>query len=116
MGNRDRRNYVALILDGLSILKNAEMDDLLDLRWFLMRGSVLGVPVIVTCDTETALDNPGLVEMFRTRVYGNILGFDYATILGANPEVVTSLKPFEFTIREGDHWTNFVVPSTQSEE
>jgi len=111
-GNKTSRQSVLLLLDDLEAASNLNFDARQNLRWLLLRGPVRRVWPIITLNPQRMENVLPWLEAFRTRIFGTIQNTQYIDQLDAGSGDLDSLNSgSQFTLREGDHWLRFWIPS-----
>jgi len=110
--NKTSRQSVVLLLDDLEAASNLNFDARQNLRWLLLRGPARRVWPIITL-TPHRMENIGpWLEAFHTRIFGTIQNPQHINQLDAESAELDSLNGgSQFTLREGDHWLRFWIPS-----
>ena len=110
--NKTSRQSVLLLLDDLEAASNLNFDARQNLRWLLLRGPARRVWPIITL-TPHRMENIGpWLEAFHTRIFGTIQNPQHINQLDAESAELDSLNGgSQFTLREGDHWLRFWIPS-----
>lgn len=111
-GNKSSRQSVLLLLDDLEAITYMDMDAVQNLRWLLMRGPTRRVWPIITLSTQNIANMEAWLDTFRTRILGNIQDENLIRKLDAGQANVDSLTTgSEFTLREGERWLRFWIPT-----
>lgn len=114
-GNKTSRQSVLLLLDDLEAASNLNFDARQNLRWLLLRGPVRRVWPIITLNPHRMQNIIPWLEAFRTRIFGAIQNPQYINQLDAENAGLDSLnRGSQFTLREGDRWLRFWIPSINS--
>ena len=110
--NKTSRQSVLLLLDDLEAASNLNFDARQNLRWLLLRGPARRVWPIITL-TPHRMENIGpWLEAFHTRIFGTMQNSQHINQLGAESAELDSLNGgSQFTLREGDHWLRFWIPT-----
>jgi hypothetical protein len=110
--NKTSRQSVLLLLDDLEAASNLNFDARQNLRWLLLRGPARRVWPIITL-TPHRMENIGpWLEAFHTRIFGTIQNSQHINQLDAESAELDSLNGgSQFTLREGDHWLRFWIPT-----
>ena len=110
--NKTSRQSVLLLLDDLEAASNLNFDARQNLRWLLLRGPARRVWPIITL-TPHRMENIGpWLEAFHTRIFGIIQNSQHINQLDAGSAELDSLNGgSQFTLREGDHWLRFWIPT-----
>jgi hypothetical protein len=110
-GNRSSKQSVLLLLDDLETISKMDVDTVQNLRWLLFRGPSRRVWPIITLNSHHGQNMEAWLDLFRTRIYGNIKNPNHIRKLGvgrANTESLASGS--EFTMNAGDDWLRFSIP------
>jgi len=111
-GNRSGQQSVLLLLDDLEAITYMDLDAVQNLRWLLMHGPARRVWPIITLSTQDIESVEAWLGAFRTRIIGSIYSSRLVRKLGAEQAYLNSMeKGQEFTLREGDGWVRFWIPS-----
>lgn len=110
-GNKTSRQSVVLLFDDLQRVEAMSFDAQQNLRWLLLRGPARKVWTIMTANSYVAENNNAWLDSFHTRVLGNIQSEIAVHNLDAASATPSALNDSNFTMREGDHWLNFWIPS-----
>lgn len=111
-GNKTSRQSVLLLLDDLEAASNLNFDARQNLRWLLLRGPVRRVWPIITLNPNRMENIMPWLEAFHTRIFGTIQNPQHINQLNAENAELDSLNTgSQFTLREGDHWLRFWIPS-----
>ena len=108
----DQQSILLLIDDFEEVLKGHGQAEQ-DLRWLLLRGPSRRVWPIITLNAGRAGDLIDWMSFFRTRLFGRIhKPDDSQTVTGAADARLDHLiAGAQFTMREGNTWVNFWVPT-----
>ena len=110
--NKTSRQSVLLLLDDLEAASTLNFDARQNLRWLLLRGPARRVWPIITLNPHRMESIGPWLEAFHTRIFGTIQNPHYISQLGAETAELDSLNGgSQFTLREGDHWLRFWIPS-----
>ena len=110
--NKTSRQSVLLLLDDLEAASNLNFDARQNLRWLLLRGPARRVWPIITLNPHRMENIGPWLEAFHTRIFGTIQNPQHTKKLGAESAELDSLNSgSQFTLREGDHWLRFWIPS-----
>lgn len=110
--NKTSRQSVLLLLDDLEAASNLNFDARQNLRWLLLRGPVRRVWPIITLNPQRMQNIMPWLEAFRTRIFGAMQTSQHVGQLDAQSADLDSLnRGSQFTLREGDHWLRFWIPS-----
>lgn len=113
-GNKTSPQSVLLLLDDLEAATNLDFDARQNLRWLLLRGPARRVWPIVTLNPSRLESLHPWLELFRTRIFGSIKDEGIANQLKVrNANLHTLNLGTEFTLREGDQWLRFWLPSIE---
>ena len=110
--NKTSRQSVLLLLDDLEAASTLNFDARQNLRWLLLRGPARRVWPIITLNPHRMESIGPWLEAFHTRIFGTIQNPHHISQLGAETAELDSLNGgSQFTLREGDHWLRFWIPS-----
>jgi len=110
--NKTSRQSVLLLLDDLEAASNLNFDARQNLRWLLLRGPARRVWPIITLNSNRMENIGPWLEAFHTRIFGTIQNPQHTKQLDAESAELDSLNSgSQFTLREGDHWLRFWIPS-----
>jgi hypothetical protein len=110
--NKTSRQSVLLLLDDLEAASNLNFDARQNLRWLLLRGPARRVWPIITLNPHRMENIGPWLEAFHTRIFGTIQNSQHINQLDAESAELDSLNSgSQFTLREGDHWLRFWIPS-----
>ena len=110
--NKTSQQSVLLLLDDLEAASNLDFDARQNLRWLLLRGPARRVWPIITLNPNRMENIMPWLDAFRTRVFGRMQNPRHISQLdavSAEPESLHSGS--HFTLKEGDHWLRFWLPS-----
>jgi hypothetical protein len=110
--NKTSQQSVLLLLDDLEAASNLDFDARQNLRWLLLRGPARRVWPIITLNPNRMENILPWLDAFRTRVFGRMQNPRHISQLdavSAEPESLHSGS--HFTLKEGDHWLRFWLPS-----
>lgn len=111
-GNKTSRQSVLLLLDDLEAASNLDFDARQNLRWLLLRGPARRVWPIITLNPYRMENILPWLEAFHTRIFGTMQNPQHIDQLDAqNAELNSINSASQFTLREGDHWLRFWIPS-----
>ena len=111
-GNHTSKQSVLLLLDDLDAAVDLDFDARQNLRWLLLRGPARRVWPLITLNPHRMQNIIPWLESFRTRIFGTIQDAQHIRQFDAGKaEMETLAKGSEFTLREGDHWLRFWIPS-----
>jgi len=104
---------VLFVIDDLEWVSQLDYEDQNNLHWLLQYGSRSGIWLVASLDACLAGELPFWVDVFRTRLLGQIKSpslADYLSISSNSP--APQLTPgIEFTVRTGPGWMKYIVPS-----
>ena len=110
--NKTSEQAVLLLLDDLEAASNLDFDARQNLRWLLLRGPARHVWPVITLNPNRMGNVMPWLEAFRTRIFGTIQDPRHMQQLDAVSAELQSLNSgSHFTLREGDHWLRFWLPS-----
>lgn len=110
--NKTSQQSVLLLLDDLEAASNLDFDARQNLRWLLLRGPARRVWPIITLNPHRMENILPWLEAFHTRVFGTMQNPRHLSQLNAVSAELQSLHSgSHFTLREGDHWLRFWLPS-----
>jgi len=110
--NKTSKQSVLLLLDDLEAASNLDFDARQNLRWLLLRGPARRVWPIVTLNPNRMETIMPWLDAFRTRVFGTMQDPRHIKQLDAvSAELGTLNSGSHFTLREGDSWLRFWIPS-----
>jgi hypothetical protein len=110
--NKTSQQSVLLLLDDLEAASNLDFDARQNLRWLLLRGPARRVWPIITLNPHRMDNILPWLDAFRTRIFGTIQNPGQIQQLDAVSAELGSLKRgSHFTLREGDSWLRFWIPS-----
>ena len=111
-GNKTSQQSVLLFLDDLEAATNLDFDARQNLRWLLLRGPARRVWPINTLNPNRMENIMPWMDAFHTRIFGPIQDSGHVHNLGAEHANLDSLNTgTQFSLREGDHWLRFWIPS-----
>jgi hypothetical protein len=111
-GSKNESQSVILLLDDLEAATKLDFESRQTLRWLLLRGPARKVWPIITLNANRIDGIQPWLEAFHTRIFGSIKDERRAHQLSAEGANLTSLKSgAQFTLREGNHWLKFWLPS-----
>jgi hypothetical protein len=111
-GNKTSRQSVLLLLDDLEAASNLDFDARQNLRWLLLRGPARRVWPIITLNPNRMENIMPWLDAFRTRILGTMQNrrqIEQLDAVSAEPESLHSGS--HFTLREGESWLRFWIPS-----
>ncbi len=110
--NKTSEQSVLLLLDDLEAASNLDFDARQNLRWLLLRGPARRVWPIITLNPKRMENIMPWLEAFRTRVFGLMQDPRHIKQLDAvSAELGTLNSGSHFTLREGESWLRFWIPS-----
>jgi len=110
--NKTSRQSVLLLLDDLEAASTLDFDARQNLRWLLLRGPARRVWPILTLNPNRMENIVPWLDAFHTRVFGTMQNPRHISQLDAASAELESLHGgSHFTLREGDHWLRFWLPS-----
>ena len=110
-GNKSSKQSVLLLLDDLETVSSMDIETVQNLRWLLFRGPARRVWPIITLNSKRLQNMEAWLELFRTRIYGNMQNPDHINKLGIRFADPASLsKGSEFSMSEGNEWLRFSIP------
>jgi hypothetical protein len=110
--NKTSQQSVLLLLDDLEAASNLGFDARQNLRWLLLRGPARRVWPIITLNPKGMENIMPWLDAFRTRVFGPIQDPKHVKQLNAVSAELDSLNSgLHFTLREGESWLRFWIPS-----
>jgi predicted NACHT family NTPase len=111
--NKNTRQSVLLLVDGLEEIASLETDAVQSFRWLLLRGPSRRVWPIITMRAEGFEQIISWLQNFRTRIFGRITDEGIASALGADKN--SGLNQLEariqFSLPENGKWLRFWLPS-----
>ncbi|RIK32676.1 MAG: hypothetical protein DCC56_02345 [Anaerolineae bacterium] len=111
-GSKTESQSVLLLLDDLEAATNLDFEARQTLRWLFLRGPARRVWPIVTLNANRCEAIQPWLEAFHTRIFGSIKDDRRAQQLMANgADLPTLNNNAKFTLREGNHWLRFWLPS-----
>ena len=110
--NKTSQQSVLLLLDDLEAASNLDFDARQNLRWLLLRGPARRVWPIITLNPHRMENIMPWLDAFHTRIFGTMHNPRHISQLDAVSAEPASLHSgSHFTLREGDHWLRFWLPS-----
>ena len=110
--NKTSQQSVLLLLDDLEAASNLDFDARQNLRWLLLRGPARRVWPIVTLNPNRMENILPWLDAFHTRIFGTMQNPRHIKQLDAVSAELGSLNSeSDFTLREGDSWLRFWIPS-----
>jgi hypothetical protein len=111
-GNKTSQQSVLLLLDDLEAASNLDFDARQNLRWLLLRGPARRVWPIITLNPNRMENIMPWLDAFRTRILGTMQNQRHVEQLDAVSAELESLHSgSHFTLREGESWLRFWIPS-----
>ncbi|MBI4760526.1 MAG: NACHT domain-containing protein [Chloroflexota bacterium] len=111
-GNKSSKQSILLLLDDLEAVSNMDMEAVQNLRWLLLRGPARRVWSLITLSTQRLDAMTPWLGAFRTRIIGRVQNAEHIRKLGAEGAGLRTLSAgAEFTLREGNRWLKFWIPS-----
>src|SRR5688500_2904149 len=111
-GNKSSRQSVLLLLDDLEVASNLDFDARQNLRWLLLRGPARRVWPIITLNPNRMENIMPWLDSFLTRIFGTMQDPGHIKQLDAVSAELGSLQTGSyFTLREGESWLRFWIPS-----
>lgn len=116
--NKGEGQSILLFIDDLEVITKLDGQAEQNLRWLLLRGTSRRVWTFVTLNASRAQEMDAWLDFFRTRLFGHIENAsDAQSVAGEADDVFTKLlEGSEFTMREGNKWLNFWVPTIEDEK
>jgi hypothetical protein len=113
--NKGGEQAVLLLVDDLAALTALDEYARQNLRWLLLRGASRRVWCFVTLDASRAAQFTDWLAFFRTRLFGFMQKPEEIALLSgaSSTELTRLLRGVEFTMREGDKFLRFWVPSIE---
>jgi hypothetical protein len=110
--NKTSQQSVLLLLDDLEAASNLDFDARQNLRWLLLRGPARRVWPIITLNPNRMENIMPWLDAFHTRIFGTMKNPRHVKQLEAVSAELGSLQSgSHFTLREGDSWLRFWIPS-----
>jgi hypothetical protein len=110
--NKTSQQSVLLLLDDLEAASNLNFDARQNLRWLLLRGPARRVWPIITLNPNRMENILPWLDAFHTRIFGTLQNPRHVKQLDAVSAELGSLQnSSHFTLREGDSWLRFWIPS-----
>jgi hypothetical protein len=110
--NKTSQQSVLLFLDDLEAASNLDFDARQNLRWLLLRGPARRVWPIITLNPNRMENIMPWLDAFHTRIFGTMQNPRHISQLDAVSARLEALHSgSHFTLREGDHWLRFWLPS-----
>lgn len=113
--NKGDGQSILLLIDDLEALTKLDQQAEQNLRWLLLRGPSRRVWPIVTMNASRAQHMESWLAFFRTRMFGSIQeSSDAQIVTGRASDILGQLiKGSQFTMREGNNWLNFWMPTIE---
>ncbi len=109
--NKNSRQSVILLVDGLESIAKWDIAGLQHFRWLLLRGTARRVWPIVTLNAGRYGQVIAWLDLFRTRVFGWVANRPAAEALGA--DYLSGVNRLEagrqFSLRENGSWLQFHI-------
>jgi hypothetical protein len=110
--NKGEGQSLLLLIDDLEAVTKLDQQTEQNLRWLLLRGPSRRVWPIVTINASRAHEMETWLGFFRTRLFGCIHNASDAQFVTNDPsKTFDNLASSQFTMREGNNWLNFWVPT-----
>jgi hypothetical protein len=110
--NKTSQQSVLLLLDDLEAASNLDFDARQNLRWLLLRGPARRVWPIVTLNPNRMENILPWLDAFHTRIFGTMQNSrDIKQLDAVSAELGSLESGSHFTLREGDSWLRFWIPS-----
>jgi hypothetical protein len=110
-GNKSSKQSVLLLLDDLEAITNMDVDTVQNLRWLLFRGPSRRVWPIITLNSDQIQNMETWLELFHTRIFGNMKNASLIRKLSVESANLESLASgTEFAMSEGEDWLRFSIP------
>ncbi len=111
--NKDAQQIVLLLVDDLESIARSDFEALQNFRWLLLRGPARRVWPIITMSAERYGQVLAWIEIFRTRIFGQIANTRVAEALGGDKaSALAELEAGkEFSLRENGNWLRFTIPN-----
>ena len=110
--NKASTQSVLLFLDDLEAASNLDFDARQNLRYLLLRGPARRVWPIITLNPNRMENIMPWLEAFHTRIFGRMQNPRHTSQLDAvSAELEALHSGSHFTLKEGDHWLRFWLPS-----
>ena len=110
--NKTSQQSVLLLLDDLEAATNLDFDARQNLRWLFSRGPARRVWPIITLNPNRMENIMPWLDAFHTRIFGTMQNSRHISQLDAVSAELQSLHSgSHFTLKEGDHWLRFWLPS-----
>jgi hypothetical protein len=110
--NKASQQSVLLLLDDLEAASNLDFDARQNLRYLFLRGPARRVWPIITLNPNRMENILPWLDAFHTRIFGTMQNprqISQLDAVSAEPQSLHSGS--HFTLREGDHWLRFWLPS-----
>jgi hypothetical protein len=110
--NKTSQQSVLLLVDDLEAACSLDFDARQNLRWLLLRGPARRVWPIMTLNPNRMENIMPWLDAFHTRIFGTMQDPRHISQLDAVSARLESLHSgSHFTLKEGDHWLRFWLPS-----
>lgn len=111
--NKDSQQSVLLLVDDLESIAKWDMNALQYFRWLLLRGTARRVWPIITMNASRYGQVLSWIDIFRTRVFGQVANSRVAEALGADRAAALDRLETgrQFSLRENAGWLQFRIPS-----
>jgi hypothetical protein len=110
--NKTSTQSVLLLLDDLEAASNLDFDARQNLRYLLLRGPARRVWPIITLNPNRMENILPWLDAFHTRIFGRMQNPRHISQLNAVSAELDALPGgSHFTLKEGDHWLRFWLPS-----
>jgi hypothetical protein len=113
--NKGDQQSVLLLIDDLEALTKLDQQTEQNLRWLLLRGPSRRIWPIITINAGQARNIETWLDFFHTRLFGFTRDSNDSQMLtGSSSKTLDGLiAGSEFTMREGNNWLNFWVPTIE---
>lgn len=109
--NKTSGQSVVLLFDDLEQIQYMDHDTQQNLRYLLLRGPAHRVWPIVTINSDRTENMMPWLDAFQTKILGPVQNDRTISQLDAESSDANSLGTSQFTIREGNNWLRFWMPS-----
>lgn len=111
--NGQSGQVVLFLVDGMDKVGTWDETTKSQLRWLLMRGPSHRVWPVLTLNSNLIGDAKEWLSLFKTFIYGKISNGSLADVLtGASRANLGTLREgVQFSMKEGNHWLRFWIPS-----
>jgi hypothetical protein len=112
--NKGEEQSILLLIDDLEAVIKLDQQAEQNLRWLLLRGPSRRVwPVVTINSSRTQTLETTWLDFFRTRLFGFIQDSHDSHFIANDPNKVFDdlIAGSQFTMREGNNWLNFWVPT-----